>query len=948
MVPPSAGRLWRAARIALTMGLWLAPAALSAQSLNTTTLSFGNQAVNTTTTRQIAFKNTLLAPVTLTSVSVSGGDAGDFVATPVCVLPAIIQPGTYCVVNVRFTPPVMLARSSTLFFSHSGPAGPLSAVLMGMGVSPVSLAPAPVLSFGNVLLGTTSATRTAVLTNALSVPLPIISISLFPASYVRTGGTCPTGAGTLAAKAQCTILVAFAPTVAGAVPGTLHVSHSANANPPSLSLSGTGMPALATSTSSLTFPTRTVGTAPSPAKGLTVANRTPAPIAFGSITASGDFAVSGGTCGASLAAGAQCVIGVTFAPTAVGARAGTLSIGHSALGSPVQVMLSGIGNATGLVSLAVTPVNPSIPAGGSVAFAAAGTFMDGHSASLTTSVVWSLIGTPGVAAISNTAGTQGVAQGLNGGTATVRATLGAIAGSTLLTVTSAAPSSIVVTPAQSSIGLGMSQQFTATATFSGGGTSNVTATAAWDQEFQTRGRLTNGLYTAIASGSNTVSAAVGSTVGHAGVTSPGPIYPHREQITTTRLLDGRVLIAGGLDPSLITRSEAEIFNPATGTFTSVPSMSTPRRWHTATLLPDGRVLVAGGVPTSSNSIPTATAEIFDPASGTWSPTGSMTTNRGYHTATLVGTKVLLAAGYNGSATLNSAELYDPSTGTFTSTGSLANSRRFYAAARLADGRVLAVGGSQTPVGGPQTRLASAEIYDPASGTWSTTGAMATTRTGHTATLLLSNRVLVVGGFDGVNNSSSAEVFNPTLGTWSGTGAVHTTVSFHTASLLPTGQVLVAGGGGTDLRATAVYDPASGVFLPGPPLAFKRSIPSAAVLNNGAVLVVGGNGLQFDPPEGALSAEIRLDGAVMTGLTVEPGTNSVTHPSTIPYHAIATFSDGSRGDVSAQVTWTVTPASVAMWWGLNGTGMDIATVGPGVAIIRATLGTFSFEATLVVN
>jgi len=934
--------------VVLVTALWLAPAALSAQSLSKTTLSFGNQAVNTTSAaKNVAFKNTLLTPVTLTSVSVSGGDAADFAATPGCTLPKIIQPGASCSVSVRFTPPVMLVRASTLIFTHSGPAGPLSAALTGTGVSPVSLAPTG-LSFGKVMLGTTSAAKTATLTNALPVALPIMSINVTP-PYVRTGGTCPAGAGTLATNASCTILVAFTPTVAGAAPGGLLVSHSGNANPPSIWVSGTGLSQLATPLS-LSFSTRTVGTAPSSPKNITVTNKTSAPIALGSFTASGDFAVASTTCGASLAAAAQCVISVRFAPTVVGGRLGTLSIGYIGVGSPVQVALSGTGNATGLVSLAVTPANPSIPAGGSVAFAADGTFSDGHHASLTTSVVWSLTGTPGVAAISNSAPTQGVAQGLDGGTTTVKAALGAIEGSTLLTVTSTAPSSINVTPAAPIVGLGLTQQFNATATFNGGGTSDVTATAAWDLEFPTRGRVnTNGLYTALASGSNTVSAVVGATVGQAGVTSPAPVYPHREQITTTRLLDGRVLIAGGLDPALVTRAEAEIFNPATGTFTAVPSMSTPRRWHTATLLPDGRVLVAGGVPTSSNSIPTATAEIFDPASGTWSPAGSMNTIRGYHTATLVGSKVLLAGGYNGSATLNSAELYDPSTGTFTYTGSLAESRRFYAAARLADGRVLAVGGSQTIVGGPQTRLASAEIYNPASGTWSTTGAMAATRgSGHTATLLLSNRVLVVGGFDGVSNLSSAEVFNPATGTWSATGPVHAPVSFHTASLVPSGQVLVAGGGGADLKLTAVYDAASGVFQPGPPLAFARSIASAVVLNNGSVLVVGGNGIPFEPPAGALSAEIRLDGAVLTGLTVEPGTNSVTHPSTIPYRAIATFSDGSRGDVTAQVTWTVTPGSVAMWWGLNGAGMDIATVGPGTAFVRATLGSFSFDATLVVH
>ena len=945
MPPPSAGRLRRAARIALTMGLWLAPAALSAQSLGKTTLSFGNQAVNTTSAaKKVVFKNTLLTPVTLTSVSVSGGDAGDFAATPACALPAIIQPGASCAVSVRFTPPVMLVRSSTLIFTHGGPAGPLSAALTGTGVAPVSLAPTS-LSFGNVMLGTTSAAKTATLTNALPVALPIMAVNV-TLGFVRTGGTCPTGAGILATNASCTILVAFAPTVAGAAPGTLMVSHSGNANPPSISLSGTGLSQLATSPSTVSFSTRTVGTPPSSLKNITVTNKTAAAITLGSPTTSGDFAVASSTCGV-LAAGAKCVIGVTFSPTATGGRAGTLSIVYSGVGSPIQITLSGTGNAAGLVSLAVTPANPSIPAGGSVAFAADGTFSDGHHAPLTTSVVWSLTGTPGVAAISNSAPTQGVAQGLDGGTTTVNATLGAIGGATLLTVTSAAPSSINVTPPAPFVGLGLTQQFNATAIFNGGGTSNVTATAAWDLEFPTRGRISaNGLYTALASGINTVSAAVGSIVGQAGVTAATPNFQHREQFTFTRLLDGRVLMTGGLDASLVTIKQAEIFDPATGTFTAVPAMSTPRRYHTATLLPDGRVLVAGGVPTSSNNLPIATAEIFDPVLGTWSPTGSMNTNRGYHTATLVGAKVLMAAGYNGTVALASAELYDPSTGSFTYTGSLATPRRFHQATRLSDGLVLVHGG-QTP-GSPNTVLTSAEIYNPASGSWSTTGSMATARVLHSSTLLPSNLVLAVGGFSGAAILSSAELFNPATGTWAPTGASPLTLAGQSASLLPSGQVLVAGGASPDYRFTTVYDPASGTFQPGPPLAFQREYQGAVVLDTGGVLLVGGAGLQFDPPDGANSAEIRLDGAVMTGLTVEPSDLSVSHPSTIQYRAIGTFSDGSRGDVSPQVTWTISPASVATLSSQNREKSEIRTVGPGIATVRATLGSFSFETTLIVH
>jgi hypothetical protein len=889
MAPPSLRHLWRAARIALMVSVWLAPAALSAQSLSRATLSFGNQVVGQTSVpRTVAFKNTLLVPVTLTSVVVSGGHAGDFAAAPACVLPAVVQPGKTCAVPVRFTPGALGARSSTLIFAHNGPAGPLSAALTGIGAAPVTLTSK--LSFGIVPVGAAAIAQTVTLTNLQSAPLSISSSTVSSPFWKIGGGTCPAVSGTLAAGASCTIQVGFQPMVAGSVTGALTVTHSAINSPQVTALSGKGVVPMTASVSSLSFTSHTVGTTSIP-KTVTVMNRMPSPLTLAGIATSGDFGVASSTCGASLAAGAKCVIGVAFSPTAVGARTGALSISHSVFGSPLQIPLSGSGNVTGLVSLAVTPSNPSIAAGSSQAFAALGTFSNGSSASLTTSAVWSVSGAPGVASISNAPGTQGVAQGLAAGSVNVTATIGAITGSTPLTVTSGAPQSIDVTPSASAPGLGLTQQFTATATFPGGGTSNVTATAAWDLEHPTRGRINGtGLYTALASGSNIVSAAVAAVSGQAGVTVSAPVHARREQIAAARLLDGRVLIAGGLSPAVTLMAQAEIFDPATGTFAAIPPMSTARRSHTATVLPDGRVLVAGGLTLAGAAI--ATAEIFDPASGTWSPTGSLNTGRGKQTATLVGTKVLLAGGGTSSTSITSAELFDPLTGSFSYTGSLAQPRSYHTATRLADGRVLVAGGSHP----------------------------------------------------------TAELYNPATGVWSATGATPLPLFLHSATLLPSGHVMLAGGGGADLKSTALYDPASGTFAPGPPLAFARSFPAAVSLNSGTVLLVGGYGGQFVPQEGASSAEILLGGAVLTGLTLEPAAASVTHPSTVVYRAIGTFSDGSRGDVSGSATWNVTPNTVAVFagWIIPDRVIQVMTTGPGTATVRATYGAFSFETTLVVN
>jgi N-acetylneuraminic acid mutarotase len=131
-------------------------------------------------------------------------------------------------------------------------------------------------------------------------------------------------------------------------------------------------------------------------------------------------------------------------------------------------------------------------------------------------------------------------------------------------------------------------------------------------------------------------------------------------------------------------------------------------------------------------------------------------------------------------------------GSWTSTGSLQTARSDHTATLLSNGRVLVAGGSTH--GGPGGALASAELYNPATGTWTATGSMQAARWEYTATLLPTGRVLVVGGRDnGVTAQSSAELYDPATGTWTATSSMQTARFFHTATLLPNGRVLVAGG-----------------------------------------------------------------------------------------------------------------------------------------------------------
>lgn len=202
-----------------------------------------------------------------------------------------------------------------------------------------------------------------------------------------------------------------------------------------------------------------------------------------------------------------------------------------------------------------------------------------------------------------------------------------------------------------------------------------------------------------------------------------------------------------------------------GTWSATGSMAIPRNAMPAILLPNGKVLIAGG--TEGNTFrPTKTAEIYDPATGLFTPTaGEMSDAHSSHTATLLPNgKVLIVSGANGYGFTLTAELYDPATNTFSITGSLNTGRQSHTATLLSNGKVLVTGGDAASGSGIPTN--SAELYDPADGTWTSAGLMNQPRAGHTATLLPSGQVLVAGGvnvFCGSCMLNTSELYNPADG-----------------------------------------------------------------------------------------------------------------------------------------------------------------------------------------
>ncbi|CAF1528505.1 unnamed protein product, partial [Adineta steineri] len=173
----------------------------------------------------------------------------------------------------------------------------------------------------------------------------------------------------------------------------------------------------------------------------------------------------------------------------------------------------------------------------------------------------------------------------------------------------------------------------------------------------------------------------------------------------------------------------------------------------------------------------------------------MNIERRQHTQTILTNElVLVAGGYNG-AYLNSAELYNSSAGTWTTTGNMTVKRFCHTASKLADGSVLVAGGFNDANGAytsPVRYLNSAELYNPSTGTWTTTGSMSVRRQDHTASTLANGSVLIVGGFNSDGHLNSAELYNPSAGTWTTTGNMSAARAYHKASTLKDGSVLVAG------------------------------------------------------------------------------------------------------------------------------------------------------------
>ena len=289
--------------------------------------------------------------------------------------------------------------------------------------------------------------------------------------------------------------------------------------------------------------------------------------------------------------------------------------------------------------------------------------------------------------------------------------------------------------------------------------------------------------------------------------------------------NGDVVVAGGQGTGTTYLTTAERYNPATQTWTASGTLSAGREWLTVTGVPSlGMVLVAGGQNCCGSFV---NADLCNPVAGTCAATTFMKGARATHVAVLLANgKVLVAGG------TTFGEVFDPAATPTTWTPTAANitARNWASAALLASGKVLMTGGAG---------LNTTEIYDPATNAWTAGPNMTTARLWHTMTLLGNGKVLLTGGEASFGGAalSSTELYDPVANTFTAGPTMGATREEHTATLLGSGKVLITGGNTS--AQSDLYDPVSNTILATATMTTLRSSHSATLLQNGEVLAASG-------------------------------------------------------------------------------------------------------------
>lgn len=485
-------------------------------------------------------------------------------------------------------------------------------------------------------------------------------------------------------------------------------------------------------------------------------------------------------------------------------------------------------------SIAITPASTSLTKGETTGLAAIGNYADGTFADISHTVEWKSA-QPATAKVERATGTV---TGISIGTTTITATLnGVTSAPAQFSVTAATLTDITVSTVANPIAQDETATFSAIGTYSDNTTANISNRVIWNSEHHSVATIDeHGLATGVSAGSSLITAKLGKIVSTA--TPLTVAYAVGGTLRGLALGNSITLTNNGSDKIKLATNGAFSFPTrlASGSSYKLSIATLPAKQPCTQLYGAGKVQRA--------RVPGLDIFCGFPPRGEMVKSASLLIARRDHTLTLLPNgKVLATGGVGAKDNLASAELFDPSTESWSVTGALALARRGHTATLLADGKVLVAGGLDTAF----TRLSSVELYDMTAAHWTATGQLSTARSQHTATLLPNGKVLVTGGVGalGTGTLASSELYDPNTGQWTATGKLSAARSQHTAILLPSGNVLVSGGvaaakAGT-LASTEIYDPLTGQWAATGDLAIARSQHSTTLLPNGQVLAAGGIG-----------------------------------------------------------------------------------------------------------
>ena len=949
-----------------------------AQTFNPSSIGFGNWLVQTTSTaKATVLTNTLTVPLAITSISTSG----DYAETSTCpISPNTLAVGAKCQILVTFTPTALGSRTGTLTVSDNGSNSAQTAPLTGSGIAPVALLPISLL-FANQNLNTTSGVKTVSVTNNQTVPLNISGISS-SGDFAQTSN-CPLAPSSLAAKASCTVSVTFTPTATGKRTGTLTVSDDAPNNPQTAPLAGSGVLAVTLVPTTISFSNQTVTTT-SAARTVTVQNNQSVPLTISGISASGDFAQTS-TCPLSpntLAAASSCTISITFTPAALGTRTGTLTITDNANTSPQITTLSGTGSLGGLSTISISPSNPTVFTGHQQQLIATGTFQNSQTVNLSNFVTWSS-SAPTSVQVSST----GLAQALAGGSAKITAAYVSVIGSTTVTASVTALSSITVTPVNPSQPVGAYQQFTPVLNYNDGSTKNSNTAVSWSSSSNTVATVnSSGFASALSAGNTTIQASMGSITGSTTLTVSQPSCAAapaglvgwwtgddddadiagnnsgtlQNGATHASGEDADGFSFGGNGASLLVNST--VYSPSAGTlmFWFLPSGAagalTGSFVGPQNRAPGFSIDSAGNLDwefgnLSAQSLGQVSFNQWNHVALAYSTSNAQTTVNVYLNGALVA-----GALTDSNTSWNPQVAFGAYLGAQQSsfTGSMDEIAIFNQA--LTSTQVLQVYNSFS-AGMCKPQLQSIAIspaganlspglslqFD-ALGTYSdttkhdlTTSATWSTTVPTVATVNASG--LATGVASGTTTVSAA------LGSLNGSTSVSVRQSLASIQVSPHNPSLAAG---TVQSFTAI-----GTFANGSQqdlttsVTWTTSAPTVAtVASNGVASCVAAGQATITATAGSVtgSSVLTVTSATLSSIAVNPANPSIVAGATQPFTATGTFSGGSQQDVTKSVSWTSSTPAVATI-ASNGVASGVAS---GLSTITATLGSVSGTANLTVT